>query len=154
MQGCERLEFRLFCLFRWGLQWEWRSLSQSRKHMEQICRLARPYSATSQRKKHARTHSSWLQGFHPLHLIFQLLVILKSTIGISTLSVSTYTQDVFPPCTEKSIKIPASGTIKKNDDDDDNEKNPVVQENRHFLDNFIFKVPSGSKVTWLMVVCN
>lgn len=71
-------------------------LSQSRKHMEQICRLARPYSATSQREKHThtRTRTSWLQGFHPLHLIFQLLEILKSTIAISTLPMSTYIQDI------------------------------------------------------------
>lgn len=82
-------------------------LSQSRKHMEQICRLARPYSATSQREKHmhTRTLMSWLQGFHPLHLIFQLLAILKSTRAISTLPVSTYIHEILSLCRKKSLAV-------------------------------------------------
>lgn len=112
--------------------------------MEQICRLARPYSATSQ-ERNARTHAHALvltTGLSPS--AFNLPITGNSQVNNSDFSSSSvYLHPRYnSPCTEKNIKIPVHQTIQKNDD----EKSYVVEENRHLLYNLIFKVLSGSEV--------
>lgn len=130
MQVCERLEFQQFCLFQTG----------TTVGVEKPLAIQETYGTdlqvgpaflchvSKERNTRARTHSAWLQGFHPLHLIFQLLVILKSTIAISTLTVSTYIQDTFPHRKEiwrfQSVRRSTKMMMKTN---------VVVEENRHFL---------------------
>lgn len=70
----------LVCLFKWRLVfcYGWGggelplSLSFFRKHMEQICRLARPLSATSHRHTYTHENGPNLGAFTSLHLLHLL----------------------------------------------------------------------------------
>lgn len=72
-------------------------LAFSRKHMEQICRLARPHSATSHSPTHTHAHTRTGPGCkaftspHPLHLILTLLYLQLSSCHFPSC------RPVFPP---------------------------------------------------------
>lgn len=67
-----------------GVEGSCLSLRVSRKHMEQICQLARPRSATSHSHTHTRPNFRAFTSLHPLLSLLLLFSPLLSPIFLST----------------------------------------------------------------------